>query len=340
MSPRCTGAAFLIALTLTAAAAHAERRRVALVNATPALESSARIALSPWELDVIPVEAPSPGDSLPGALSHARDLALAQGVDAVVWISEGGQKYVLWLYDLRTQQIVSRELIDPAPADMPGAAALALTLKTLFRSSTMTGDAIEDRPAPLPPAVTGQTIEQRPNERAAVGGLRLEASGAARMSGGSDTELRLGLAVGYWPRVFERHLGVTLGVSAGPGVAVANSDFTGRFTDFAIASNARARAVIIDHFTIQPSFGASMHVTVLDGAVSAPAMPLHTTRIDPSLDTAITFAFEIGPRLELGVRAGASYLLRYQRYLVDDRVIVSLPPLALDVGLVASAAFN
>lgn len=339
MSPRCTAAALLFALTFTSAAAHAERRRVALVNATPALESSARIALSPWELDVIPVVAPSPGDSLPGALSHARDLALAEGVDAVVWISEGGQKYVLWLYDLRTQQIVSRELVDPAPTDMPGAAAMALTLKTLFRSSTVTGEAIEERRPPAPPPPP-PVAERPPGERAPVGGLRLEASGAARASVSNATELRLGLAVGYWPRVLGRHLGVTLGVSAGPGVSMATSDFTGRFTDFAIGSTARARLVIVDHLTLQPSLGASMHVTVLDGAVAAPATPLHTTRIDPSLDTAITLAFELGPRLELGVRVGGSYLLRYQRYLVDDRVIVSLPPFAIDVGLVASAAFN
>lgn len=326
---RLLALAFALALLFVASSARAERRRVALVNGNALLDRSVTIALSPWDLDVLHVDWTSPGAGMPAAAVQAKAIAAVQHADAVAWISDDGGGRTLWVYDADTQQTVSRAIDGGAPNDDAAAAATALSIKTLLRASTV--------------APVHERIGAREEQRMKGAGLfRLEADGGARIlsSDQGRLDLRIGLALAWWPRPFARIVGFALRAEAGTGVGIATSDFTGRLSDVVGSPAIRARLALGRRFAIEPSLGGSVHVTTLDGAAPLRGVPAHVQRVDPSIDGSLMLGFEIAGGVELGLRAGGAYLVRYQRYLLDGQSILSLSPLQLGAGLVLGAPLN
>jgi hypothetical protein len=144
---RLASALVAMALVLLSGLARAAHRKVALVNANDVLERQVRIALSPWDLDVERLEWAAFSAGMPSAAREARRVAEARKVDAVVWISDAprtadspASEHALWIYDAAEDQIVSRPLPQGVPQDAASAASVALTLKTLMRSSTVAPD--------------------------------------------------------------------------------------------------------------------------------------------------------------------------------------------------------
>jgi hypothetical protein len=116
-------------------------QRVVLVSPGAELESAARTALEPWAVEILVVSAASPGATAPRANETARALALAHRAGAVVWVSQHEQGHAVWVYDLETDQVVSRPLAGSPPFDGPAAAAAALSVKTLLRHSATAPEA-------------------------------------------------------------------------------------------------------------------------------------------------------------------------------------------------------
>jgi hypothetical protein len=327
---RVASALLALAIASSTKEAHAERRTVALVNGNDVVERQVRIALSTWDLDVRHVDWTSLSSGMPGAANEARQVAQAQKVDLVVWISETGQSHALWVFDANAGHIVTRPLSMAPPTDAANAASLALTLKTLMRSTTA--------------APADERIGEKPAGTPSIGVFRAEAYGGVRklVSTGAGVDLRVGVSGLWFPQFLGEYLGLALGFSAGPGVGVSNKDFAGRYLDLGVGPALRGRIPLGERFTIEPEAGPSLHLTSLDGATTAPTgnVPVKSTQRDAALDGSILFSFALSRDVGIGLRGGVSYLLRFQNYTVNGSTVLELAPLQLDASLVLGARLN
>jgi hypothetical protein len=332
-------ASALVALALASApsVARAAHRKVALVNANDALERQVRIALSPWDLDVERVDWTGLSAGMPSAAREAHRVAESRKVDAVVWISDApraadspASEHALWIYDAAEDQIVSRPLPQGVPQDAASAASVALTVKTLMRSSTVAPEA--ERIGAAADRAIGP-----------LGVFRAEADGGIRalaLKNAETLELRFGVNLLWWPRFLDQYAALGVGVNAGPGAAISTDAFTGRFLDIAFAPHLRFHVPLGSRVAIEPAVGMSLHLTTLDGAAQERSTPVRETRWDPSGDASLLFSVSLGRGVDVGLRGSGSYLGRYQRYLVRQTPVLELSPFQLGAALVLAARLN
>ncbi len=318
MVRRLVAAFVLLVVALSASPAHAARRRVVLVNADPQLLRAVVVTLTAWDLDVVSHAATSPGATLPDAERRAVDLSRELSADVLAWISVGKDEAVLWIFDTDTKQIGSRVLSDRPPFDEASAAAVALSLKTLLRSSIV---------APEP-----ERFGATPFVRSQPTWFRAEVTGGARLFPRDTAELRGGFGLSFWPRAFDELLGFGAVVSVGPGASVDNASFSGRYSDIAISPSLRSTAHFGDRFVLEPALGASLHLTSIDGTAVAESLRVRANRADVSVDLGLVFEVRFGV-VAVGLRAGGGYLVRYQRYTVDGQPALSTLPVLGDIGL-------
>ena len=312
--------AWVVGMTLFCVSntAHAARRRIVLVRADATLHRAVVVALTAWDIEVHDADVSSPGAALPEAERRAAAIAAGAHGDAVAWVSAGESSAVLWMYDASTNHVASRVLDARPPFDEPTSAAVALSLKTLLRSSTV---------APEPERF-GATTESPPTSSL----LRVEGSAGARVLPREVTELRGAFGLATYPRSLDEHLGIALLASVGTGAPVDAASFTGRFSDLALSPSLRTRLRMSTRFALEPALGGSLHFTSLAGTARPDAAPISVSRTDGSLDAALVFDVRFGA-VTVGARAGASYLLRWQRYRVGDDAVLSLSPFMADVSL-------
>jgi hypothetical protein len=323
MIRRLRGAVLLCAapglVVAASAAAAAEHHSVALVSADAQWLRSVQIALSAWDITVIEVDASPLGSSLPDAQRNAADVAKRVHSDAVVWVSGSESGSVLWIYDVETQHVGSRVLADRQPFDEPTAAAAALSVKALLRSSAL---------APAPERVEGPpTFARRV--------LWIEAEAGFRFLPAAVAEPRAALALALWPRGLDERLGFAVSGSAGLGAPVETQSPTTldvRFKDVSVSPSLRTRLRLGSAFVVEPSIGASFHFTTLEGAATSDHSPVLIHRLDESLDVAASFDVRAGSAC-LGIRADLDYLPRYQRYFVHGAEAFSLTPFMAGVSL-------
>jgi hypothetical protein len=319
--------AFACTCLLLAHTAWGARRRVALVGGGGALERSVTIALSPWDLEVLPIDDVAVGSGMPAAAQQAKALATEHHVDAVAWISHEGQGNALWVYDAETDQTISRPIESAVATDDAGAAAIALTLKTMLRASTV-----------APPR---ERIGARAQPHG-IGRFRLEVDATGRLLATEQEsfDLRVGLAGVFWPRAWGDRVGVGLRLEEGTGILVSSDLFDGRLTDAAGAPFLRVRLPLASDLSFEPALATSLHLTTLDGEAKRVGTSAHVTRLDLSVDPSVLLVYDVGFGVEIGLRAGAAYRTRYQRYLVGGDAVLTLSPLQLDAGIVLGAALN
>ena len=294
-------------------------RRVVLVGGNEVLKRQIEIALAAWNLEVMAVSQAPLVPQMPRAALQAHDIAAQYGAGGVVWIGELAHEYSLWFYDAQSDQVVTRPLGGGESEDPATAAGLALTVKTLLRSSTV-----------APP-------EERIGARRGPGVLRIEAAGGGQLATGvgDGFDLRLDAAVAFWPGRF----GVAARVRTGPGTSVDGQSFAGRFGDTSFGAAVRTRLVLSPALTLEPGVGGSLHRTTLDGAImSGPAV--HENFIDASLDAALALDVAIGERVRLGPMAGLSAFLNKQRYLVNGAPVADLGQLQIELSLRLSLAVD
>src|SRR5215831_1852968 len=186
--------------------------RVLVVGGDAELESAVKVALAPWAVEVVASPGPAPPPAMPEAARRAEVLGTEAHALAVVWAADG----TLWIWDRASEQLVARPLHAAMPLDAAAAASAALSVKTVLRGTLVAPE--PERLVP-PPAVATPAAESA---------WRLEAAGGARYWSSVGWEPRLGAAV-YW-----RWL--SLGASAGSGVAVDNATFLGRLRDVQVGA--------------------------------------------------------------------------------------------------------
>lgn len=310
----------LAVLASAVPAAGADSGSVALVSPDPALVDAARTALVPWRIRVVTVQEPNPGADMPIAAERARDIASAHRVGAVVWLSESDGAHALWMYDIDDDRTVARRLTSPPPFDAAGAAAVALSIKTLLRHSAV---------APPMERYAAKTIR-----RAARTPTRLhfESTVGVRLrSGGGAPESRLGLGASWWPT--QRFAAGVL-LRSGPGMAVDEPTFVGRFSDVVLGLSGRMRFGIAPHLALAPEAVLALHITDLDGAVLAVDERAHIRRINPAAELGVTAEWDVLDELSVGFRVGGAYLVRKQRYLVLGEPVYELPSTEWSAALV------
>lgn len=272
---------------------------IALIAPPAPLEAAVIAQLGPWRITIVTVPGPAPTDA-----ADAFAIAAHQQVRAVVWVA--GDQVVI--FDARDGHQVTRPLgaLDPA-----GAAAIALTVKTVVRGPTQVAPAVVSEPAsvqPPPPLIASPTpipppIVTRESPRwslAARGGLRWH---------GEGVEPRLGLAA-------SRRLGpvaVGLAASFGAGVAARTVDFAGTWRDQTLGARAGlplARGALV----VTPAVGPSLHLTSIRGALSgAGEAQRHATTL--GLDAEVEARWQRGP-LAVGAVLGATWIPWRERYTV------------------------
>ena len=173
---------FLRGLALAAAfvtsaveAAEAHERRVVVIDVDPRVADALVVALSPWSLTVVPTPGPSPAPDFDAASARARTLASEQHAGAVVWIAAPrapDTEATLWVYDAQTLQLAVRPLTVAAPFDDAGAAAVALSVKTILRASPLAApEPQRPRPLPRPPRPRRRSSPRRSRRRRSPSGV-------------------------------------------------------------------------------------------------------------------------------------------------------------------------
>jgi hypothetical protein len=332
--------------------------RVVLISPGPALENAARAALEPWRVEVVVLDAESPGATAPRANEVARAIALEHAATAVVWVSAHDQGYALWVYDVASQRVIERRLNTEPPFDQATAAAVALSVKTLLRhSSTAPQDErygapnvandedevlaaaapVADATAPAPDErlvhasetahVSPANVSRRPSELdvAVSGGLAMNVTDA------SSAASRFGALVVWWPRA--KHFGGGVSLLAGPGTRITEPSLSGRLVDTAASAALYARTDPQRALRLSAAAGAGLHVIALDGSLPSEASHRSVTRVAPALELSLRADYWIASELFVGVHGGAALLLRTERYFVREERVLALSRVAFDAGL-------
>jgi hypothetical protein len=338
MTRRVLSVAALLVTFFSCAMARAEVRPVLVIGGGPSFREAMTVALSPWELRVVPLDAPPPRPTMPRAADEARALVQRSGgaASGLVWVAVEEGESSLWVYDASTEQVVTRRITTPPPFDAPTAAAAALSVKALLRSSTVAPHA-ERLGAPPPqaaPPPEGDVASADAAVRTALPArpvLRAELEGAGRAIA-SQLDARAALGVSAWVGE-RRNVGFALAASFGPGLSVDASRFSGRFAEVGVSPSVRLRVPLGERFALEPRLGMSIHATSIDGVAVRTARAASASRLDASFDAALALDVLATRTLGLALDVGASAMLRYQRYIVESEDIFELHPLQAFAGL-------
>jgi hypothetical protein len=224
------------------------------------------------------------------------------------------------VYDAETQRVSSRVQPQAPPFD---ATAAALSLKTLLRTTELAPQS--ERFGAAPPARLRWP-----------GLLRLEVGGGGRVFATNVAEPWLLLGAAVWPGRDWGRWGVSVcgGVTTGAGVSTAS--LSGVLREVALSAALHRWVALGDAIALVPFAGASARLTRLDATVTGASAPVAVTRLDPSLDAGVALPLLLLAPLDIGPYAGASYLVRYQRYLVGGVTAFEAWPVSIEIGLRAT----
>jgi len=322
-------AAIFFVVLLVTSSARAERRRLGFVHATERLERAVAIALSPWEIDTVPLESSS-GEN-PMLTRDARLVAAQKEVDAVAWLVESEGERAIWLYDAHDDQAVTRQ-VTPGEIDDASAASIALSLKTLLRASTV---------APAQERLGGRAEA----EGHGVGIFRLELDGGSRLNASENSffEPRVGFAVSFWPRVLADRLGLALRLEEGPGWKLDTTpNYLGRFADHTVSAAVRGRIPFAKIFAVEPGLGGALHITTITGGWTNGLPPVDVWKTHPALEVSVGLSVTVARWALFGARVGGSYWGDWQRYGGGGGGprILELPPFQGNATLFVGGAIN
>jgi hypothetical protein len=342
-----------VAAMLLAPSARCQGRKVVVVDADPRVLAAIDVALSPWSLSVALAPGPLPEEDLDSASTQARAIAAEQGAGAVVWIGKPrvvDETASLWVYDAQTRQLVVRPLTVAAPLNEARAAAIALSVKTILRSSPLAEPevpvpapaAVPPAPRAAPPAPVAREPAPTPVSETPTA-WRLEAIVGGRTPTGTanPVEPRAALGLSFWPRAFGSHLGIGAVLEAGPGVPVEGRtsagqfQYHGQFRQARFEMAARVRATAGRWLAFEGQAGPALLLTSLDVDVDGFASTTlndQKVRANPTVNVGAVVDFALGLRLGFGLLVEASMPLERQRYLLQSAVTLDEPPVDLLFG--------
>ncbi len=319
-----------LAALSVATSARATPRRIAVLQPDGELIRALVLALSPWGVTPIRSEAPPPQGSAPEALRTASDVAHELLVEAVVWVSTSEQGALLWVFDAHTGEITTRLLTQKPPFDSATAAAVALSVKTVLRSSQIAPP--EERlavPPPPPP----------PPEPRVDPTLALQLGGGVQLVRPGRLALRGELAALVWIAA-ARRLGVGVYGATGPELRLEEPSFRGRYREDELGGTVRLRVLRTPRTSMTLALGGAAHFSTLRGTLLRDAWPRTVRRLNGSLDAEASASFEVVGGVYLGAALGGAYFPRYRRYLVEGTPIFSPWPVATSLkGILGVALF-
>lgn len=323
------------------ARAQEEPQVLVLIAPEESLAGAIETALEPWAIRVEAAPGPVPSPTMPGSADRARALSSETGAAAVVWVSTSDEGPALWMYDRGSDRVVVRRLPSPPPFDPPTAAAVALSVKTLLRHSGV-APATERFGARTAPAEVEPEPEPLPAPTVEPPRLRFEAGTGLRYSdtGAESMALRVSLGASWRPPVWGDRLELVLRAAIGTGRDAASDRFVGQFSDVTISAAARLPLPVGPALALVPEAGASLHVTEIDGVVSPDGAAAGAGRVNPSVDGIAALRWSATPTLDLGIFAGAHWLVRRQRYLAFGEPVFRLPAVEVEAGFSASFPFR
>jgi hypothetical protein len=349
----------LVSLLFSLDAMTAETR-IAVLDPPPKLLDAISVALSPWGLRIVPVTGVTPPADMPSATLSARATASARGVGAVAWVAlSPARQTSLWLYDAQTEQVTVRSLSVSLPFDEASAAAVALTLKTLLRSTTIAPQAERPGPEvstptptptspppstspPPPPSPPPSTSPPPPTSPSTPPhSWRLDAFATAHFPTDATPSVapRAGLGLSWWPPPWRERFGLGVDVRAGTSVGFSSRSFVGTFSDLAAGASARAR-LGGQRLSVEVLAGPSLHLTSLSGTSTETGRSTTIQRVDPALDVAVVPQVSLGGRAGIGLFFGSTVMLQTQRYSLDSDLLLRVPAVGFDIGGRASLALD
>jgi hypothetical protein len=324
--PRLSAALFALITLLSAAAAAGETAgRIAVLQPDDELMRAISLSLSPWGVDAIESDEPPPPPLQPEAVQVASRLATELGVQAIVWISPAARGSLLSVFDARAGGITTRLVGETPPFDSAAAAAVALSVKTVLRSSVVAPPA--ERFGAQPPPPPPLPVEAPQEEHV----LALEVGAGGTFVAENEAELELEVAAVAWVAA-ARRLGVSLELSFGPGLRVENELFQGHYQEIVLGGKAQFRFVHEPSVSAAVALGGALHFVRLQGEVVESSLERSVSRLNPSLDAELSVNVPIGSAAYLGASAEVGYLPTYQRYLVEGTPVFSPWPVAFGFG--------
>jgi hypothetical protein len=288
---------------------------------------------------------------MPSAVEAAQVLASQYQALGIVWISSDATGSALWAYDAETQQVVTRSIGKPPPFEPAAAAAAALTVKSLFRASTVApveerlgAEVIRETPRFDTPTATQAvalpanassssasarpTLEhQAPADRPPWFALELGA-GVRFLNAGVDTRIAAGAALRLTART-----SLLVETRVGPGLGVEQPLFSGRFVDITVPLWARYSVPLSPSLALAPQAGMAVDVSWLSGLARGVQDSVSKVRADGLVNLGVLFEFMATASLRFALEGMMSYRLRYQRYLVNGESVFALAPFEVSSGL-------
>ncbi len=308
-------------LLCAASVAAAGRHRIVVLGSDDELVRALSVSLSPWGVETTRSDMTPPEPSQPAAVEGASALARQLGVEAVVWISRTERGSLLWVFDARAGDVTTRILTETPPFDGAAAASVALSVKTVLRSSVVAPPA--ERFGAQPPLAP---VEPPRPERV----FALEVGAASHWVAEGQTEPRLTLGAVAWV-LAARRVGVSLEWAYGPGISIDEAGFRGHYRELVAGGSARFRWLRDQDVSAAISFGGSVHWTKLEGTLVESALERSVSRVKGSLDAEANFSVHFG-RFYLGALLGVAYSPTYQRYFVEGEPVFSPWPFVVGLG--------
>lgn len=291
-SYRCASVAAALASLFVVRPASAESRTVVAVAPDPQLVRALDVALAPWGTNITEVH---PIDAEAFALmvpDRARAIARETRADVVLWVSADRNHTVVWIYDVASDHVSSRRLDAAPPFDPTTAAAVALSVKALLRSTVV---------APAPERTP--ILPEEPSWALGVSG------GVADHVGQGGAEGRFGLHASAWPALFAHRLGFVIDASVGTGVPLRSTEVPATLHQYEFEAGLGAHFPVSPAFAVEPSISAVVALVDLEGTLTENHEAVHALRPAAGLEPAVSAPLTMfGTRLRFAPWVGLTLL--------------------------------
>ncbi len=330
-------AAFVGVLCFVGSALGAQQH-VAVLQPDEELLRAISLALSPWGIETRSSDQQPPTPSQPEAVRGAASLAHQLDVEALVWVTTYERGCLLWVFDAGTGDITTRMLPESPPFDGAGAAAVALSVKTVLRTSAIAppqeryGSSQQATPSPpaAPPKTERVQLYAPLPDQNYIAAMEVGAGGYLLSRGQLD--FRGEVAGLLWLPTLDR-LGFRLDISSGPGTGITEAAYTGRYREVVVGGKVRWRLVNAGALTAVVGLGGAAHWAVLDGTLTADSGESSASRLNGSVDLETGANFSLSQRIYLGVAARAAYFPKYRRYHVNKEPVFSPWPVQSNLAV-------